>query len=54
MKLKFVKSTSKSGIIKADYVKTNDNVADLMTKAVPAPRLKELKDAIGLVQSSSD
>ena len=48
IKIKFVRDVAKRGLIKPEYVNTKDNIADLMTKALPAPRMQELCAAIGL------
>lgn len=52
VKHKFVTGASKDGIIKAVYVGSNKNVADLLTKALPAPRVCDLRGALGLGEAS--
>ena len=47
-KLKFIKDESRRGVIKAEFVGTKENVADLLTKAMAAPKLAELRGMVGL------
>lgn len=51
IKLKFLRDYSKKGKVKADFTETRAMVADLLTKALPAPRIQELCEAIGMVLS---
>lgn len=51
IKLKFLRDYSTKGKVKADFTETRAMVADLLTKALPAPRIRELCEAIGMVLS---
>ena len=48
IRLKYIVSKLKDGEIEASYVPTQDMLADLLTKALPYPRLNELRSEIGL------
>lgn len=48
VRLKFVCQHSRNGTVKPKYVESNLMMGDLMTKALPAPRLLELRELIGL------
>ncbi|DBA02313.1 TPA: hypothetical protein N0F65_006188 [Lagenidium giganteum] len=50
VKRKFVKNVASSGVIKPAFVGSKDNIADLLIKSFPAPRLLELCTAIVLRQ----
>ena len=54
VRIKFVSSHTKSGILEPRYLESCFMPANLMTKAVPAPRLEELKFPVGLKQDSSE
>jgi hypothetical protein len=48
IKVKAIKHQARAGLIRAEYVASGDMVADLLTKALPAPRLSQLRTLIGL------
>ena len=48
VKMKFVRITSFKGIVKPEYIATNEMIADLLTKSVPAPRVADLREMMGL------
>ena len=48
MKMKFVRDTSSKGIVKPEYFATKEMITDLLTKSVPAPRVAELREMMGL------
>ena len=48
VKLKFIQDYVKKGILSASYLSTDAMVADLLTKELPAPRIQELNQLIGL------
>ena len=48
VKLKFLRDYAKKKIVEPAYVDTKSMVADLLTKALPAPRVQELREMIGL------
>ena len=54
VQVKFVSSHVKSGILAPIYVESRRMPADLMTKAVAAPRLKEMKTLVGLSECQDD
>ena len=44
----FVRDTSSKGIVKFEYIATNEMIAKLLTKSVPAPRVADLREMMGL------
>ena len=48
MRIKFVDDFTKRGIIKPEYRETGSMPSDILTKALAAPRLDELRQVIGL------
>jgi hypothetical protein len=48
IKLKFIKQHVKDGEIKPNYVETENQLADIFTKALPKPSFNTLKEKIGL------
>ena len=54
VRIKFVSSHTKSGILEPRYLESCFMPANLMTKAVPAPKLEELKYLVDLKQDTSE
>ena len=52
MRIKFVISRVKSGVLVPLYLESYNMPADLMTKAVAAPRLEEMRNLVGLGECS--
>ncbi len=48
VRLKFVRDYSAKNIVKPVYIETKKMLADILTKALPAPRLFELRTEIGV------
>ena len=48
VKLKFIRDTSEKGMVQPEYVCTKEILADVLTKSLPAPRMVELREKIGL------
>ena len=48
VKLKFLRDYTAKGVVKPSYEPTRTMVADLLTKSLPAPRVQELREMIGL------
>ena len=48
VKFKFIQEKESDGIIMAEYVSTDDQVADILTKALPKDRFETLKILMGL------
>jgi hypothetical protein len=38
------------GRINVDYVRTSEQLADILTKALPRPRFQELRKKLGIVE----
>lgn len=47
--LKYTRERQESGRIKVEWIPGTENVADLMTKPLPAPQIRELARQIGMV-----
>ena len=52
VKYHFIRSLVKSNKVKLQYIRTNDQLADIFTKGVNGPRLKELCRRLGLQDNS--
>eukprot|EP00644_Phytophthora_capsici_P019543 jgi/Phyca11/133582/e_gw1.570.8.1 len=48
VRIKFVGSYTRRGLLKPGYKESEDMLADLMTKALDAPRMAALRERIGL------
>jgi hypothetical protein len=48
VKLKFIRDFAAKRVLKPQYLATSDMIADLLTKALPAPRLVDLRTRIGI------
>ncbi|CAI5705568.1 unnamed protein product [Peronospora effusa] len=48
VKLKFLRDYATKEVVKPSFVKSHDMLADLLTKALPAPRVVELRLKVGL------
>ncbi|OWZ03883.1 Copia protein [Phytophthora megakarya] len=46
--LKFVRDEIDKGVIKPEYIETKYQLADLFTMRLPAPRLAELRESVGM------
>jgi len=45
----FLRDSISSGVIETDYIKTGDQLADLLTKPLPRERLEELRVRSGII-----
>ena len=45
---KFICNYAKDGIVAPRFVKSQDMMADILTKSLPAPRMEELRAMFGL------
>ena len=50
----FIRECVQSVKITVDYVHTGEQLADIMTKALPRPNFQELRAKVGIVNLSSD
>ena len=48
----FIRDCISSGVIETDYIRTGDQLADLLTKPLPRERLLELRGRSGVVKIS--
>ncbi|GMF36918.1 unnamed protein product [Phytophthora fragariaefolia] len=48
--LKFMRDYTAKGIVVPKYVASEAMLADFMTKALPVPRIRELREAVGLIE----
>jgi Reverse transcriptase (RNA-dependent DNA polymerase) len=48
VKLFYVRQQQRSGVVGISHVPTNDNLADALTKALPAPQLRSLMHGMGM------
>jgi len=48
----FIRDCISSGVIETDYIRTGDQLADLLTKPLPHERLLELRGRSGVVKIS--
>ena len=46
VQLKFCGEVLKQGLLKVEYVPTAENIADIFTKPLPAPRFRMLRDKL--------
>ena len=46
--MKFLRDTSSKDIVNPEYIATNEMIADLLTKSVPAPKVADLREMMGL------
>jgi hypothetical protein len=46
----FIRDCISSGVIETDYIRTGDQLADLLTKPLPRERLQELRGRSGVVK----
>ncbi|OWZ16104.1 Methylmalonate-semialdehyde dehydrogenase [Phytophthora megakarya] len=46
--IKFLRDYAAKGLVEPQYIGTNDMIADILTKALPAPRVLALRTACGL------
>ncbi|KAG3022715.1 hypothetical protein PC121_g8337 [Phytophthora cactorum] len=47
IKLKFTRDCAKKGVMVPKYVASEEKIAALLTKALPSPRMKVLREKIG-------
>lgn len=52
IKESYVKEALERGSVKLSYMRTEEMIADMMTKALPEPALKKLRTSAGLVRGS--
>jgi hypothetical protein len=45
----FIRESSESGEIRPDFISTGNQLADILTKALPRARFRELRAKIGMV-----
>ena len=48
VKMKFVRGTRSKGIVKLEYIATNEKIADLLTQSVPSPVVADLREMMEL------
>ncbi|KAG2761559.1 hypothetical protein PC129_g5710 [Phytophthora cactorum] len=48
IRVKFICDFARKGIVKPEYVESRSMMADLLTKALPAPRMAELREIFNL------
>lgn len=46
----FIRGCIEEGKISVDYVNTNGQLADILTKALPRAKFEELRERIGMIQ----
>jgi hypothetical protein len=49
----FIRDCISSGVIETDFIKTGDQLADLLTKPLPRERLQELRGRSGVINTGS-
>ena len=45
----YIRYVIKAGTLRLIYIPTNDQTADILTKALPSPKVKHFAAALGLV-----
>ena len=50
IKYHFIKEAKATKEIKLDYYRTEDQIADILTKALPRPRFEELRAMLGVTK----
>ena len=48
VKYHFIRNVQEEGVINVSYVNTENEIADIMTKALNGPRFQRLKNEMGL------
>ncbi|KAG3098960.1 hypothetical protein PI124_g9113 [Phytophthora idaei] len=48
IRVKFICGFARKGIVKPEYVESRSMMADLLTKALPVPRMAELREIFNL------
>ena len=54
IKFKFICNYAKDGIVAPRFVKSQDMMADILTKSLPAPRMEELRAMFGLKTTQAE
>lgn len=49
----YIREVQEKGIINIDYISTEHQLADILTKALPTPRFEKLRENIGVIQIST-
>ena len=49
IRFRYVKRAQESGVIEASYVNSQDQVADIFTKALPLPKFQYLREKLGMI-----
>jgi hypothetical protein len=50
IKYHHIRECVQDGRINVDYVRTSEQLADILTKALPRPRFQELRKKLGIVE----
>ena len=54
IRFKFIRHYAQAGIVVPRFVKSQDMIADILTKALPAPRMEELRKMFKLKAAQHD
>ncbi len=49
IRFRYVNRAQESGVIEASYVNSQDQVADIFTKALPLPKFQYLREKLGMI-----
>ena len=54
IRFKFIRHYAQAGIVVPRFVKSQDMIVDILTKALPAPRMEELRKMFKLKAAQHD